>query len=90
MTNFGLGLNTETKEKNKIIIDGQNVAIRYGDTRFSSMGLKLAIECFKERGHEVHVVLPDYFFNKEEVALKRELAVYIIFFFKIKIIKKFW
>lgn len=67
--------NRENKEKTLIVLDGQNVAIRHGDTRFSSAGLKLAIDYWVEKGHQVHVMLPDYYFKKEEVAMKRQLAV---------------
>lgn len=70
-----MNFNKENKEKRLIILDGQNVAIRYGDTKFSSLGLKLAIDFWAERGHQVQVLLPDYYFKKEEVAMKRQLAV---------------
>lgn len=70
----GWSMGSETKDKHLIILDGQNIAIRYGDTRFSSLGLKIAIDYWVEKGHTVHVLLPDYFFNKEEVIKKRELA----------------
>ena len=65
----------ESKEKSLIIIDGQNVAIRYGGTQFSALGIKLVIDYWQQRGHIVQVMLPDYCFNKEEVMLKKKLAV---------------
>ena len=75
-----MALNRENKEKNLIVLDGQNVAIRHGDTYFSSMGIKLAIDFWAERGHQVNVLLPDYYFKKEEVAMKKQLAVNIELF----------
>lgn len=79
LVTFGeTNLNQENRTKHLIILDGQNVAIRYGDTRFISKGIKLAIDYWVERGHQVHVLLPDYFFNKEEVALKKQLAVFFL------------
>ncbi len=71
-----MATNKENKEKRLIVLDGQNVAIRHGDTHFSSKGIKLVIDFWTERGHEVNVLLPDFYFNKEEVAMKRQLAVF--------------
>ena len=77
MENFGPmgGMNKETRDKNMIILDGQNVAIRYGDTQFSAEGLQIALDYWIKKGHQAHVMLPDYCFNKEEVARRKVIAV---------------
>lgn len=50
-----------------------NVAIRHGhDKRFSSKGLKIAIDYWLKKQHNVVVLLPDFCFNKEE-AVKKEI-----------------
>jgi ribonuclease ZC3H12 len=54
-----------------IVIDGMNAAIRHGhDKRFSSKGLRIAIEFWIQKKHTVLVLLPDFCFNKED-AIKR-------------------
>lgn len=77
MENFGpLSIETkEQKDKTLIILDGQNVAIRHGDTQFSAEGLQIALDYWIKRGHPVHAMLPDYCFNKEEVARRKVIAV---------------
>lgn len=46
-----------------IIIDGQNVAIRHGQNYFSCIGIKIVVDYWKKKGHEVIALLPDYFFK---------------------------
>lgn len=64
------------RDKNPIILDGQNVAIRYGDTRFAAEGLQIVLDFWIKRGHAAYVMLPDYCLNKEEVARRKAIAVY--------------
>ena len=47
-------------QKSLIVIDGMNVALRKNQKQFSSSALKQATEFFLERGHTVHIFLPDY------------------------------
>ena len=55
-----------------IVIDGMNAAIRHGhDKRFSSKGLRIAIDFWISKKHTVLVLLPDFCFNKED-AIKRQ------------------
>jgi hypothetical protein len=42
------------------VIDGMNVALRKNQKPFSSSALKQAADFFLERGHSVHIFLPDY------------------------------
>ena len=51
------------------------MAIRYESTQFAALGIKLVIDYWQQRGHIVQVLLPDYCFNKQEVMLKKKLAV---------------
>lgn len=54
-----------------IIVDGMNVAIRHGnDRRFSSLGLKIVVDYFSLKKHNVMILLPDFCFDKE-AALKK-------------------
>ena len=48
------------------------MAIRHGYNYFSCKGLKIVVDYWKEKGHEVVVLLPDYFFKEEEVERKKE------------------
>eukprot|EP01017_Pseudomicrothorax_dubius_P008671 TRINITY_DN12867_c0_g1_i2.p1 TRINITY_DN12867_c0_g1~~TRINITY_DN12867_c0_g1_i2.p1 ORF type:complete len:501 (+),score=87.67 TRINITY_DN12867_c0_g1_i2:731-2233(+) len=64
----------ESREKNLIVIDGQNVAVRYGGDRFRSKGIKLAVEYWQQRGHAVQVILPDFCFQREEVLKRQQTA----------------
>lgn len=58
-------------QRTLVVIDGMNAAIRHGlDKRFSSRGLRIAIEFWIKRKHNVIVLLPDFCFNKED-AIKR-------------------
>jgi len=48
-----------------IVIDGSNVAVQHSiavgrGTRFSSQGIKICVEFFQNRGHEVTVFVPQY------------------------------
>jgi ribonuclease ZC3H12 len=62
----------ENLSKTIIIVDGMNVAIRHGhDKRFSSKGLKITIDYWTSRKHNVMILLPDFCFNKEE-AIKKQ------------------
>ena len=47
-------------QKSLIVIDGMNVALRKNQKSFSSFALKQAADFFIDRGHAVHIFLPDY------------------------------
>mmetsp|Transcript_33313 Transcript_33313/g.58435 ORF Transcript_33313/g.58435 Transcript_33313/m.58435 type:complete len:648 (-) Transcript_33313:28-1971(-) len=55
----GLFIHDPTPVKQTVVIDGPNVAMRHGNGKFSSKGLRLAIEYFISRGFEVKAILPD-------------------------------
>jgi ribonuclease ZC3H12 len=71
---MGLSEPKEKREKTPIILDGMNVAIRYGDDHFVAMGIKVAADYWMTKGHTVQVMLPDYCFNREDVMLRKKLA----------------
>ncbi|CAD8104596.1 unnamed protein product [Paramecium sonneborni] len=63
--------------KKLIIIDGMNVAMRYGQeqaqvAKFCSQGLKCALEFWVKKGHEVMIILPDFCFNESDINKKKE------------------
>jgi hypothetical protein len=48
-----------TKEKNLIVVDGRNVAVRHGNHEFfSSKGLKIVADYWQSRGHQIIIILP--------------------------------
>ncbi|CAD8169152.1 unnamed protein product [Paramecium octaurelia] len=62
--------------KKLIIIDGMNVAMRYGQeqsqvAKFCSQGLKCALEFWVKRGHDVMIILPDFCFSESEISKKK-------------------
>lgn len=69
----------EDKSKTLILIDGQNVALRHREEQFSSKALKIIGEFWTKKGYPFHILLPDFCFNKETIAKKRELAVKLKF-----------
>lgn len=48
-----------SKKKRMVVLDGSNVAL-FGEKTFSVEKLKIAIEYFERRGHEVKAVVPQY------------------------------
>ena len=51
--------------KRPIVIDGSNVAVQHSiatgrGTRFSCQGIKICVDFFQMRGHEVTVFVPQY------------------------------
>lgn len=54
--------------KQTVVIDGPNVAMRHGNGKFSSKGLRFAIEFFISRGFEVKAVLPDPCLDEAQVS----------------------
>ena len=71
--------NIENKAKTLIVIDGQNVALRHSETQFSAKALQLVIQYWLRKGHPVHVLLPDYCFDKEEVAKRKRDSIAVIY-----------
>ena len=66
--------NDDNLQKTMIVIDGMNAAIRHGhNKRFSSKGLRIAIDFWISKKHIVLVLLPDFCFNKED-AIKRQAS----------------
>ncbi|XP_014243277.1 endoribonuclease rege-1-like [Cimex lectularius] len=43
-----------------IVIDGSNVAFGHGRDQFSSLGLKICVDYFKQRGHMVKAFIPQF------------------------------
>jgi hypothetical protein len=65
--------------KSTVVLDGPNVAMRHGNGKFSSKGLKLALEYFLTRGYEVKAVLPDPCLDEAQVAhLKGKRQMYSV------------
>lgn len=51
-----------------IVLDVQNIAMRHGNNKsFNCKGIKIVIDYWQAKGHEVIGFLPDYLFNKQEV-----------------------
>jgi hypothetical protein len=48
-----------------VVIDAANVAMRHGNRRFSSRGIKLCADYFLARNDRVVAFLPDYFLSQE-------------------------
>jgi len=56
-----LSIGTQSNVKRIIIIDGQNIALNHGKSIiFSCKGIQIAIDYFKNLGHEVKVLLPKW------------------------------
>jgi len=54
-----------------IVIDACNVAMNHGKNYFSSHGIQIVIEYWREKGHQVIAFLPQYFMknrNPEKLA----------------------
>ena len=47
------------------VLDVQNIAMRHGNNKsFNCKGIKIVIDYWQTKGHEVIGFLPDYLFNK--------------------------
>ncbi|CAG0887564.1 unnamed protein product [Cyprideis torosa] len=56
-----LAKKSNSQELKHIIIDGSNLAMSHGNKEtFSCRGIKLAVDYFKERGHEITVFVPKW------------------------------
>jgi len=57
--------------KQLIVVDGPNVAIRHGRSRkFSSRGIELCLEFWRQQGHQAIAVLPEFHLNYDRVGGK--------------------
>lgn len=54
------------KEKPLIILDASNVAMKHGDSNFSSKGIQIVMDYFTKNGHQVISFLPEYFFRQKD------------------------
>lgn len=64
----GLFLNEETSTAPAppiVLIDGPNVAMRHGNGKFSSKGIKYAIEYYLSKGYEVKAIIPEQYLNED-------------------------
>lgn len=68
------------KSKTLIVVDGQNVALRYKEDQFSSKALKMVAEYWMKKGYPIHIFLPDICYSKETVNKKKEFAVIFLIF----------
>ena len=74
---FQIGSQIQDRTKTTVVVDGRNVAVRYGETicpnnpQFYTKGILLAVKFFHELGHPVMVILPDYCYNSAEVQKRR-------------------
>ncbi|EGR27697.1 hypothetical protein IMG5_190530 [Ichthyophthirius multifiliis] len=59
------------QKKLLIIIDGMNVAIRFGQSQFSSKGIQIAVDFWIKHNADVHVFLPDFCFSQDQIEKKR-------------------
>ena len=55
-------------EKPLIVIDVQNVAMKYGNGIFLCKGIEISLNFWKNRHHEVVGFMPDYLLNDKEIA----------------------
>ncbi|KAL4469513.1 hypothetical protein ABPG74_004766 [Tetrahymena malaccensis] len=64
--------NSDQESKQVIIIDGMNVAIRYGQSTFCAKGLQIVVDFWLNHQAEVLVFLPDFCFSAEQIEKKRQ------------------
>jgi len=46
-----------------VVIDAPNVAMKHGNRNFSTKGIMLCVQYYKQRGHEVVAFLPEHYVN---------------------------
>mmetsp|Transcript_20963 Transcript_20963/g.28209 ORF Transcript_20963/g.28209 Transcript_20963/m.28209 type:complete len:94 (+) Transcript_20963:1399-1680(+) len=57
-----------------MILDVQNIAMRYGNSKnFACAGIKVAIEYWVSRGHQVLGFLPDYLLWRDKIVKQWQL-----------------
>lgn len=62
------------KVKPLVLLDASNIAMRHGDKRFSTKGIKIVIEYFTSNGHQVLSFLPEYLFKVREDIKKKNVV----------------
>jgi len=62
------------KKRPLIIIDAQNIAMRYGSNKtFKVQGIKIVADFFLRQGHTVIGFIPDYLVSQERILAKKKL-----------------
>lgn len=56
-------LGVDSLAKTIVVVDGMNVAIRFGDKKFKAEGLKITTDYWESLGHSVLIMLPDFCFS---------------------------
>jgi hypothetical protein len=54
------------KVKPLILLDACNIAMRHGDSTFSTKGIQIVMDYFTKNGHKVLSFLPEYLFKSKE------------------------
>lgn len=63
-------------ESHLIVIDGPNVAKNHGkDVEFNTIGIKIAIDYWAKKGHDVIAFLPQHYFKRRQPAATAELTL---------------
>lgn len=63
------------KIKPLILLDASNIAMRHGDKKFSTKGIKIVMDFFTTNGHQVLSFLPEYLFKIREDVKKTRSVV---------------
>ena len=57
-----------------VVLDYQNIAMRHGKSEvFSCKGIRLAVNYFRKRGHDIIGFIPDYTMDRRKIAQKLEM-----------------
>lgn len=62
------------KIKPLVLLDASNIAMRHGDKKFSTKGIKIVIDFFTSNGHQVLSFLPEYLFKVREDIRKKSVV----------------
>ena len=57
-----------------IVLDVQNIAMRHGNNKsFNCKGIKIVIDYWQAKGHEVIGFLPDYVMQRRRIEQRKDL-----------------
>ncbi len=62
------------KIKPLVLLDASNIAMRHGDKKFSTKGIKIVIDYFISNGHQVLSFLPEYLFKIRDDIKKKNVV----------------